>query len=142
MQDPVLHTGTMTEVTGGPETHMWALRPGFQTGKEQNQVRTVGRVQNQVHRVGRATHKGDVQPTKENQALVFPPSKPLQLPCKPIFLSEACKAPLIWIPTGFLSLPHPCYAPARMQAATECLGSEHAQCARSHTTNVMFFYLI
>ena len=34
MPDPVLHTGTMTEVTGGPETHMWALRPGFQTGKE------------------------------------------------------------------------------------------------------------
>ena len=49
MPDTVLHTGTMTEVTGGPETHMWALRPGFQTAKEQNQV----------HRVGRATHKGE-----------------------------------------------------------------------------------
>ena len=131
MPDTVLHTGTMTEVTGGPETHMWALRPGFQTAKEQNQV----------HRVGRATHKGDVQPTKEKRALVFLPAKPLQLPCKPILLSEACKAPLIWIPTGFLSLPHPCYAPARMQAATECLDSEHAQCARSHTSNFMYSFI-
>lgn len=51
MPDTVLHTGIMTEVTGGPETPILALRPGFQTGQEQNQVCRVGRAL--------AIHKGE-----------------------------------------------------------------------------------
>ena len=54
MPDTVLHTGTVTEVTGEPETHIWALRLGFQIGKEL-------KMQNPVCRVGcaLATHRGE-----------------------------------------------------------------------------------